>query len=178
MSSEISTATSADLRSAATADAWAVGAVELSQDDGGLDSGVSNPPRGGHRSDDAAQAADDPFRPDRGHEVGRRLDAVLQRHHHGVRTNEWSKRRGETRHRSGFDADQHDIGDANGRRVVRCGGRCGHEVTRGTADLEPIASDGVQMGSACDERHVLARLGESAAEVSAHRAGPEHDDAR
>ena len=138
---------------------------------------VPDMPRGQHVADDAAESTEHVLRTEgRGQPVGG-LDAILQRNHDGIPTDERPHALRGVRNLPGLDADQHDVDRAQRRRIVGGGRRLDHEVAGDARHPKAARADGRQVLSPGDEGHVLAGLGQPPAEVASHCAGSEDRDA-
>lgn len=71
----------------------------------------------------------------------------------------------------GLDAEQHIVAGADAGRVVG-GGNPDGEIALDAADPQAVLPQGGQVPAASDQVHLGSGLGQPAAEVAAHAAGP------
>ena len=75
-----------------------------------------------------------------------------------------------------LDAKHHDVAGADLREVVGEARRANGRVAEAAFDDESAVAQRGEMPAARDERHVVARLRELAAEITADAAGADHRD--
>ncbi len=118
---------------------------------------------------DVADAAHEVLAAERARQHVVRLDSILQGDHCGVGADQ----RGDLARRflraPQLHREEDQVDGADRRRVVGDADRLEVEVTPWARDPQPAFAHRRELPSARDERHVLARLREPAAEVPAHR---------
>ncbi len=160
----------------------AVAAVQLAKGDGRPDASVADVAGLDEGADDPAQPAQYVMLPEDDAQLGRRLDAVLQRHDERVGADHGAHLPGRLGHLPCLDGDEDRVDQADLPRIVRRLHRVDGEVSFDALNMQTVHLHRFEMLSASDKHHVLPRLGEAAAEVSpdgpgakdcyAHRQSP------
>ena len=110
-----------------------------------------------------------------GHDV-EGLDAVLQAHDRGLGSDHRADGPRRGLHVEELRPQQHHLGRADHRRIVRGRGRGDQQVAERAQDPEPVLADCRQMRPPRDEGHLRARRRQPRADVAADGAGPHHRD--
>ena len=102
------------------------------------------------------------------------VDPVLHRQDHRVGPDRRPQPLGGALGVVRLDAEENEIREAALARVVGGPGRDREVPDQARPHREPVRPDGLEVGAARDERHVLARAGEEPAEVPAGPAAAHH----
>jgi hypothetical protein len=114
------------------------------------------------------------FRRNEAREDVETVDAILERQHAGVRTDQGRKGRRGRLAVVQFDREQHEVHRADLRRIVRRWYARQVQVTERALQAQTIATQGLEVSTAGQEGHVLASSGKPPAQVPADPAGPHH----
>jgi hypothetical protein len=121
-------------------------------------------------------ASDELFRRNEAREDVETVDAILERQHAGVRTDQGRKGRRGRLAVVQFDREQHEVHRADLHRIGRRWYARQVQVTKRALQAQTIATQGLEVGTAGHEGHVLASGGQPPAQVPADPAGAHHCD--